>query len=92
MSIWRNTLLKQVKSYSDNNISSAKVSVLDSIKDSQPLSAREILDQLKIFKDDYCRALSISKDEDLELCLNRKPNSCSVNNFFDVDLNVGSQV
>ena len=28
----------------------------------------------------------ISKDEDLELDLKQKPNSCFVNNFFDVDL------
>ena len=88
MLIWRNTLVKQAKSYSDNSINSVKVSVIDPINDSQPLNVREILDQLKMFKGDYCRALSISKDEDLELCLKKKPNSCSVNYFFDVDLKV----
>ena len=88
MLIWRNTLVKQVKSYSDNSINSVKVSVIDPINDSQPLNVREILDQLKMFKGDYCRALSISEDEDLELCLKKKPNSCSVNYFFDVDLKV----
>ena len=30
--------------------------------------------------------MSISKDEDLELHLKREPNSCFVNNYFDVGL------
>ena len=37
---------------------------------------------LEICKDDYYRAFSISKDEDIELHLKREPNSCSVNNYF----------
>ena len=52
----------------------------------QSLSVKEILDELEISKDDYYRALSISKDEDLELHLKREPNSCFVNNYFDVGL------
>ena len=52
----------------------------------QPLSVKEILDELEISKDDYYRDLSISKDEYLELHLKREPNSCFVNNYFDVDL------
>ena len=32
----------------------------------------------------YYRALSIAKDEDLELHLKRQPNSSIVNNYFDV--------
>ena len=36
--------------------------------------------------DDYYRASSISKDEDLELHLKRQPNSCIDNNYFDVGL------
>ena len=38
---------------------------------------------LEISKNDWYRALSISKDEDLELYLKRKPNSCFVSNYFD---------
>ena len=49
----------------------------------QPLSVKEILDELEIPKDDYYRALSISKREDLELHLKREPNSC-FNNYFGV--------
>ena len=52
----------------------------------QSPSVKEILDELEISKDDYYRALSISKDEDLELHLKREPNSCFVNNYFDVGL------
>ena len=52
----------------------------------QSPSVKEILDELEISKDDYYRALSISKDEDLEWHLKREPNSCFVNNYFDVGL------
>ena len=46
----------------------AKVNVIELTKDNftQPLSVKEILDELEISKDDYYRSLSISKDEDLE--------------------------
>ena len=85
---WRNVLLIQVKSYIDNNLYPAKVNVIDSTKDNftQPLSVKEILDELEISKDDYYRALSISKDEKLELHLKREPNSCFVNHYFDAGL------
>ena len=41
---------------------------LDPKKDNftQPLSAKEILDELEIFKDDYYRDFLISKNEDLD--------------------------
>ena len=63
---------------------------MSSTKDNftQSLSVKEILDELEISKDDYYRALSISKDEDLELHLKREPNSCFVNNYFDIGLKV----
>ena len=71
---WRNTLLRQVKNYIDNNLNLAKVNVIDPTKDNytQPLSITEILE---ISKDDYYRALPISKDEDLALHLKRQPDS-----------------
>ena len=37
-------------------------------------------------KEDYYRALSISKNDDLELHLKRQTNSCFVNKYFDVGL------
>ena len=52
----------------------------------QPLNVQEILDALEISKEDYYRALSISKDDDLELQLKRQSNSCFVNNYFDIGL------
>ena len=54
----RITLLCQVKSYNNNNIYPAKVNVIDPTKDyfTQPLSVKEILDELEISKDDYYRA------------------------------------
>ena len=54
----------------------------------QPLSVKDIIDELEIYRDDYYRAWSMSKDEDLELRLKRKPNSCFVNNYFDLGLKV----
>ena len=85
---WRNTLLRQVKSYIDNNLNPVRVKVIDPTKDNftQPLSVKEIIDELEISKDDYNRALSISKDEDVELHLKTEPNSCFVNTNFDVTL------
>ena len=85
---WRNTLLSQFKSYIDNNFYPAKVNVIDQTKDNfiQPLSVKEILDELKISKNDYYRTLPISNNEDLELHLKREPNSCFVNNYLDIGL------
>ena len=62
--------------------------MIDPIKSNftQPVSVTEILDESKISKDDYYRALYISKDEDLELHLKRQPNSCFVNNYFSLKL------
>ena len=66
-------LPRRAKSYIDNNLNPDKVNVADSNKDkfAQPLIVKEILDELEISKDDYYRALSISKDEDLELHLRK---------------------
>ena len=64
-------------SHINNNPNPAKVNVIDPTKDnsSQPLSVKETVDELEISKDDYYRALSVSKDEDLELHLKIQPNS-----------------
>ena len=85
---WRNTLLKKVKKYFDDNLNPAKVNVIDPTKDNftQPLSIQEILDELEISKDDYYKSLSVSRDDNLELILKRQPNSCFVNTYFDVGL------
>ena len=72
---------KASKSCIDDNLNHERLNVIDPTKNNftQPLSVKEILDELEISKDDYYRALSISKDEELELHLKRKPNSCFVN-------------
>ena len=85
---WRKTLLKKVRKYIDDNLNPAKVNAIDTTKDNftQPLSIQEILDELEISKDDYYKALSVSKNEDSELHLKRLSNSCFVNYYFDVGL------
>ena len=61
---WGNTFLRPVTSYIDNNLNLKKVNVIDLTKDNchQLLSVKEILHELEISKDDYYRALPISKD------------------------------
>ena len=51
---WRNTLLRQVKSYIDNNLNPAKVNMIDATKENftQPLHIKEILDEFEISMDD----------------------------------------
>ena len=47
--------------------------MIDPTKDNftQPLTIKETLDELEVYRDDYYRALSISTDKDLQLHLNR---------------------
>ena len=58
----------------------------------EPISVKEILDELETSKNDYYKAFSISKDEDLQLHLKREPNSCFANNYFNVGLKVWQPV
>ena len=69
---WRKTLLKKIKKYIDDNLNSVKTNVIDPTKNkfTQSLSIQEILDEVEISKDDYYKALSISKDDDSELVRN----------------------
>ena len=77
-----------MKNYIHNNLNPSKVNVIEQTIDNftEPLNIKEILDELEISKDDYYRALSIPKDENLELHLKRKPTSCFVNNYFHIGL------
>ena len=77
---WRKTLLKKVIKYTDDNLNPAKVNVIDPTKDNftQPLSIEEILDELEISKDDYYKAFSVSKEDNLEVHMKRQPDSCFV--------------
>ena len=49
-------------------------------------SLKESLYELKISKDHYYRALSISKNKYLELHLKKQPDFCFANNYFDAGL------
>ena len=64
-----------IKIYINNNFYPVKVNVIDPTKDNftTPLSVKKVLRELEVSRDDYYRALSISKDEDLKLNLKRKP-------------------
>ena len=64
------------------------VNVIYPTKDNftQPLSVKEVLEELEVFKNDCYRVFSKSKDEDLELHLKRELNFCFANNYFDVGL------
>ena len=55
--------LRQVKKHIDNNLNPTKVNVIDPTKDNftQPLSIKEVLDELKFSKDDYYRACQYQK-------------------------------
>ena len=88
---WKNTLLLQFKSHINNKLNSAKVNVIVSTKDSftWSLSGKEILDELDISTDGYCRISPKSKGKNLELHLKRQPNYCFVNNYFHVGLKPG---
>ena len=85
---WKNTLLWKFKSHIDDKLNSAKVNVIDSTKDSftRSLSGKEILDELDISTDDYCRVSPKSKGKNLEHHLKRQPNYFFVNNYFQVGL------
>ena len=63
--------------------------MIDPTKDSLilPVSVKETLDELEISKDDYYRDFSISKVENLELHLIRKPSFYFFfNNYFNCGL------
>ena len=80
------SVLKSDKSYIYSNFNPGRVNVIDLIKDNftLQLSVKEVLDELECSKDDYYRAISISKDEQLELYLKKETNSCFINNYFNV--------
>ena len=66
----RNTLLSQIKCCIDKNLNPAKVKVIDPTKDNFDeliLNELKTLDELSISNSYYYWALSVSKNEDLEL-------------------------
>ena len=52
----------------------------------EPKSISKSLNELGLDEAEYERALNISDDNDYQLHLRRRSNSCFVNNYFDVRL------
>ena len=80
----RNTILKKVKDYINNELNTSKKNFLDKTKDHyvELKSIEEILSLLEISSKGYKEALSISDDSDFQIHYKRAPNSCFVNNYF----------
>ena len=83
---WQRNILDKVKEYTDTNLYPAKTNIIDPLKANYqlPPTIDCILSDLSIISKDYYNALSISKDSDYELHLIRAPNSCFVNNYFEI--------
>ena len=81
---YRNTILKKVKNYIDNEFNPSKKNFLDKANDVyvELKSIEEILSLLEISPKDYQEALSISDDSGFQIYYNRTPNSCFLNNYF----------
>ena len=81
---YRNTTLKKVKNYIDNEFNPSKKNFLDKANADyvELKSIEEILSLLEISPKDYQEALSISDDSGFQIYYKRTPNSCFVNNYF----------
>lgn len=78
-------ILPKVKSYIDNYLFPTKWNIVDPSQDNieQPPTIPQIPSELKIAKEYYYKAVSISKDDDYEIYLIRPPNSYFLNNYCD---------
>ena len=83
----RNRILTKVKEYIDKELDPAKVNFYDRTKEdfAKTKSITEILQELET-EVEYQNALSVSSDDDYELHLQRPPDSCFVNNYFESDI------
>ena len=90
---YRNTILKKVKNYIDNEFNPWKKNFLYKAKDDyvELKSIEQILSFLEISSKDYEEALSISDDSDFQIHYKRAPNSCFANNYFCDGLTVWKQ-
>ena len=81
---WRDSVLKKVKVFIDEELKPAKRNFYDKTRDDyfEPKTIGHILTDLNIEKVDYEYALSILDDQDFQVHLKRPPNSCFVNNYF----------
>ena len=81
---YKDTILKKVKNYIDNELNPAKKIFLHKAKDNyvELKSIEKSLSLLEISSKNYEEALSIPDDSDLEIHYKRAPNLCFVNNYF----------
>ena len=81
----RNRILTKVKEYIDKELDPAKVNFHDRRKEDfvKTKSITEIFQKLEISKSYYENLLSDSSDDDYVLPLQRPPESCFVNNYFE---------
>ena len=84
----RETLLSKVKAFINENLNPRKCNLFDPDKDNYnpPSSITDILTGLDISESDYYEALAISSDDDFQVHLERPPNSCFINNYFEEGL------
>ena len=85
---WRKNILQPVQEYINKNLDPRKQNFFDNASENfiQLPSIDKILTLLNITMDDYERALSISENEDFQIHLKRRPDSCFVNNYFPMGL------
>ena len=81
---YRNTILKKVKNYIDNELNPSKKKFLDKTKDDyvELKSIEEISSLLEISPKVYEEALSISDGSGFQINYKRILNSCFANNYF----------
>ena len=81
---YRNTILKKVENYIDNELNPSKKNFLDKTKDDyeELKSIEGILSLLEISSKDYEEALLISDDSDFDKFIDKADNSCFANNYF----------
>ena len=80
---YRNTILRKVTNYIDNELNPLKENFLDNTKDDyiELKSIEGVLSLLEISSKEYEEALLISDDSDSQIHYKRAPNSCFVNNY-----------
>ena len=81
---WRDSILKKVKAFIDEELNPAKRNFYDKTRDDyfEPKTIGHILTDLNIEKVDYEYALLISDDQNFQVHLKRPPNSCFIINYF----------
>ena len=80
----RERVLSKVKGSIDNNLNLKKRNIFNSYKENlvEVPPIKEILEKPDISEEEYYSTLEVSSDLDFQIHIQRKPNSCFVNNYF----------